>query len=792
MGKKRLYSLILIGGVLSAFSGSLMAQDSGLSPDVIVGTEIQRRTALLADFTSQMAHAVEFRKNARFTEAKKIYTDAVPPILIQLGDYAKEQREMLQDGIETLNMVWADYEADLAEDDIGKKDYNGAIAHLHSADEIRPNARFKTRTRWCENILKSKQFTEITDLDQIDPENKDRSYEIATLLGKVKTLYRAKRYDLAKDECEKVFLRDPYNTEAAVLLNKIYTEIGASAKSRRYSDNVERIAEVTWKWQINIPIKDATVDATKNPTSPASGFRSEMYEKLETIIFPSVDYDGVSIRDVIATLIDDSKIYDPRKKGILINHNIPSEVDAEGRRTERFPKITLQLTNVPLGEIIRYVCQASGLKYQVGNNYVFIGEVVEDMERQEFPIETSAVMRIAEKSAESGDPAAAEEGNAWELPAAGTAVGAGGADVGHSKSLKAYFSERGVDFPEGASVFYSGRSGKMYMVNTPSNLRRVTDLLSGMGDLETTMVLIESKFLEVAQHDLEQLGFHWSLTKTLKNPVDPNNPGIGDLTPGAATNQLPQADDILYSSQAMDQTEFDNGAIFAATLIPNAGSNKNLNLNLTITALSQKDLTESLAAPKITATHGKEAVIRMVKQEYYPSSWTQPEIRSTSVGVTLEPAIPEFTGPKDIGITLKVTPQVAPSKNTIELELAPSISEFEAWEEYTYFVTVPGSPIPTEQIIKMPRISYREFTSKIRVYNGETIVLGGVLRDNTNVYDYKYPFLGDIPLVGRLFRDYKNESTRTNLLIFVTARIITGDGMPSKPLENIGIHDFNR
>lgn len=787
MGNRRLFSLIFVGMVLSAASLELKAQDSDLvTADRVVNNEIGRRKGLLTLFSQEMSKASDLRKAAQFEAAKRIYETDIPPILNQLGDYATAERESLEMAKEELERVWAQYEFDLAEDLIAKKDYVAAIPHLNSANEILPSDKYKKRIEDCNRILKAKDYRMQTDLDVIDPQNAEFKDEINTLLGQAKTCYTAGNFFAAKDYCEQVYILDPYNPQAAYLLDQVYRAINRSAEARRYADNEERMAEVRWKWQVNIPIKDKTVRTNPNSADKTDGFRSDMYDKLNTIIFPSIDYEGISIRDVIATLTEDSKLYDPKRKGILINSNISTD------QIEKYPKISMQLTNIPIGEVIRYVCLATGLKYEVRLHDIFIGEEVQDMDRQSFSVYTSVITRIlASVPDESGETIAEEDPwavtkNPNELPRSGNP------DLASSKKLRTYFTQRGIQFPEKATVYYSSRSGKLHMTNTRDNLRRTSDLLMAIGD-ELPLVLIESKFLEVSQRDLEQLGFHWSLTKTFKTATDPNNPTTGDLIPGKSATQLPQADDILYSSgDVNNSTGFNDVATFAATVVPNAGPDNNINLNLSIIALNQKDITESLAAPKVTTTSGTEAVIRMVRQEYYPTSWTQPEIRSTSVGVTLEPAIPEFGDPTDIGIVLRVTPRVAPNNHTIELELAPSITEFEAWEEYTYYVTVPGSPLPTEQVIKMARISYREFTSKIRVYNGETIVLGGVLKDETAVNDFKYPFLGDLPLVGRFFRDYRYESTKTNLLIFVTARLVRSDGVPSKPLESTGRHDYNR
>ena len=92
----------------------------------------------------------------------------------------------------------------------------------------------------------------------------------------------------------------------------------------------------------------------------------------------------------------------------------------------------------------------------------------------------------------------------------------------------------------------------------------------------------------------------------------------------------------------------------------------------------------------------------------------------------------------------------------------------------------------------MPEIGRRDIDTHIKVYDGETVVLGGMI-DNRNVYrDDKWPVIGDIPFVGRLFSSQLALTEQTNLLIFLTARLINNDGVPVRRGSEQGIPDFYR
>jgi len=94
--------------------------------------------------------------------------------------------------------------------------------------------------------------------------------------------------------------------------------------------------------------------------------------------------------------------------------------------------------------------------------------------------------------------------------------------------------------------------------------------------------------------------------------------------------------------------------------------------------------------------------------------------------------------------------------------------------------------------IKMPIISRRDLDTNVKVFDGETIVLGGMLQDQTIERNDKWPILGDIPLLGRLFSSQMNKTEKINLLIFVTARLINNDGVPVREGTLRGVPEFNR
>ena len=185
----------------------------------------------------------------------------------------------------------------------------------------------------------------------------------------------------------------------------------------------------------------------------------------------------------------------------------------------------------------------------------------------------------------------------------------------------------------------------------------------------------------------------------------------------------------------------------------------------------------------------------MVRQMYFPESWTEPNI-NTSCGssVSFEPSYPEFGGPRDIGTSLTVTPTLQPNNYTVRLELNPSVTDLTGWSDYSYNYVIgdfsSGEEYP--MTLKMPEISNREVQTTIKVYDGQTVVLGGILSDSHGQLSDRWPIYADIPLIGRLFTESASQAHKDNLIISVSTRLISGDGIPVRTNTQNGLPDFRR
>jgi len=130
---------------------------------------------------------------------------------------------------------------------------------------------------------------------------------------------------------------------------------------------------------------------------------------------------------------------------------------------------------------------------------------------------------------------------------------------------------------------------------------------------------------------------------------------------------------------------------------------------------------------------------------------------------------------RDLGVILNVTPVVGPDGYTIDLTMMPQVVELVEWIDYGSTVLDPGGVL---RRVPMPQPIFhsRSIATSISIWDGQTVVMGGLITEQQSTTVDKIPFLGDIPLIGYLFQSKTSKSVKRNLLIFVTANLVDPAG----------------
>ena len=280
-------------------------------------------------------------------------------------------------------------------------------------------------------------------------------------------------------------------------------------------------------------------------------------------------------------------------------------------------------------------------------------------------------------------------------------------------------------------------------------------------DIDATQVLIETRFIEINVTDLSELG----INLTIDSPF------------------------AIYKDAGVPVNQISSGSGSAFSAFTGASEGLNLSYQGMLTkpqfsavlhALERTTKLKTLSAPKITTLNNQTATIEIVNEFVYPTRYEPTLIKEdlnndgdflgeelVSGVLTKETRfvnVAQGFETRDIGILLQVTPNVGSNKETITLTLRPEVSE--ATRDAFVF----------SGEVSLPKFTTRNLTTNVIVKNGETIMLGGLIKETRTNTRTKTPFLGDLPLLGVLFRKDSDSVERKNLLIFVTASILSQSG----------------
>jgi general secretion pathway protein D len=545
-------------------------------------------------------------------------------------------------------------------------------------------------------------------------------------------------------------------------------------------------------------------------------------------------------------------------------------------------RITVTLDNIPLGEALRYIANQAGLKVKVEPYAVSIIPLTEqsnDLITKRYhvppeffggPLDVGYYVGVSTTGGGGGQGGTAEPVPVAEniiqkeavsfQTASGTGTGAGATSTanlvqGTATTRQSLLNDRqlvgradartmlqsmGVVFPPGASATFWPHSGALIVRNTQDNLDFVDSLVDQANLSQPKQVEIESKFVEINQNNLKELGFDWLLGPFSLNgkvfgsggtagngaPVNAANfpfvnnstMPIGATQPGQPIGVNPvtsgnQSGNFAITANALDallMPGIGQTAGVAPGIFGLAGVFTNPQFQVVIRALNQKKGIDLLSAPRVTTKSGQRAIVEVIREFRYPRTYTQPQVPSissstTTIGATVPvvvtPTTPQDWETRNTGVTLEVEPIVGGDATTIDLNLVPQVVEFEGFINYGSPINAVGvntiggnngislsTPVLlTENVINQPVFSTRKVTTSVSVYDGQTVVLGGLMREDVQKTEDKVPIIGDIPLVGRAFRTNTEQHTKKNLVIFVTARIITPAGMPLAEEEEEGL-----
>lgn len=276
--------------------------------------------------------------------------------------------------------------------------------------------------------------------------------------------------------------------------------------------------------------------------------------------------------------------------------------------------------------------------------------------------------------------------------------------------------------PSVGTMKFDARSNRLIVSDTPRAVEKIRRMVEAF-DEKDDQVLIEAKIIQVTLNDEHKMGVDWEAIVSDYHSLDL----IGDF-------------DVLASTDK-------KGKLAIGTVSSD-------DYTALVEALDTVGATNILSSPRITAVNNKEAKILVGSTEPYVTTTTT----TPSSGPTTTAESVNFI---EVGVKLYVTPTIH-NDGFITMKIKPEVSS----------VT---SNLTTSNNNTIPIVETSEAETTVMVKDGVSIVIGGLIKDETIKSTKKVPLLGDIPVLGFAFRSHSDSAAKTEIVIFLTPKIVTGD-----------------
>jgi MSHA biogenesis protein MshL len=439
----------------------------------------------------------------------------------------------------------------------------------------------------------------------------------------------------------------------------------------------------------------------------------------------------VDIRDVLLTLgkrTDLNIIFGPEVKGT----------------------VTADLKRVTLEEALSAVLSPLGLEYTRTGTFVRVFPPT--LETRIFTLSYLSTTRTG------GTTLSATAGGA-RGGGGGAGFGGGGAGAGASSSVS---SADNVDFwgdieknlgnliSKEGKVVVNKTAGIVAATDLPRNLQRVARYIELVEGSVQRQVIIEAHIVEVSLNKGFEAGVNWSLITKGQFRLSPFGNALHGNLDGAAAGAgaagaAATAGTLIGQTLAAASTAFQIGFVTQAF---------GQTLSLLLQALSTQGQVNVLSSPRIATLNNQKAVIKVATDDVF---FTTTRTREPTTGIETTTVTPQTITE---GLVLDVTPQIA-EDNSVIMNIRPSISE-----RVGQATSPDGSTVPI--------ISVRATDTVVRALDGQTVIIGGLMQQKKTRNQQGVPGMQDVPVVGSLFRQKVEQSTKTELVILLTPNVIIG------------------
>jgi len=624
------------------------------------------------------------------------------------------------------------------------------------------------------------------NIDELSPGVRVKDDKVTELLVKGRARYLYGDYQGALDAYREVLQYQPNNSESKAYQIRIREML--SNNSGQWNRGVTKgklleLLDESWKLPEVFNRENTKIaDVGNDPVT----------EKMKTIRLP----EGFIARDepldrALTKLSSLSQTYDKDQKGVNI---VPVTDGGES------PTVNLQLRDVTVFQALDYLCKRVGYSFSVSPSGIV--EVRKDagdglLDTQFFELTQAAVVKMTGQGLNTTAP-----GGAAANPFGGAGGAAGPTDGNPQEmAIKSFLTRSGVPFEPPATLSFDGT--RLIVTQSPKNLDRVKNIIRRYSDIK--QVHIEAKFIEVEQKALNELGVNWTLAPTAGGNGNVNAASnLRSINRVFASNNSAPKNLTINSQITSGGVTTNNLQTFpnVAPVFPggmNLGNQANTysgvvsvlgqeTLSVAIRAIEESAGSDLMSSPSLTVLDGKTAVIKVAQLLRYPQAYGDIQsnvgqgggggaLGATSTSVAITAGTPQDFTVQEVGVTLEVTPTVA-ADDSIALNLKPKVTEFEGFVEYggTSVALTGGVTVTVPSGFFQPIFSTREVTTDVTVFDGATVVIGGLTREEVKTVDDKVPVLGNLPLIGAAFRSSGKSVQKRSLMVFVTANLVSPGG----------------
>jgi len=535
-----------------------------------------------------------------------------------------------------------------------------------------------------------------------------------------------------------------FKTEGAQAMIKLLKYIGflcwmsiCYAEEDRTEVRKTLLEDVNQAWQTSPSVQQISLEE-KTQISPSS---SSIETQLKTIIIPKICINGLTLGQALGVLTEIVRVYNFSEQGLNFVLIDPDQ---------KAGNVNLDVNHISLWKIIQYLQEQTNFCVAFEDNIVVFRDKNKDSEAlitKAFPIARGHVLQIL-NYCQNSDKKQNEE-----------------------TLLKTFFQKLGIPFEDKRTGFvYDGQN--IVITHQPDFLKKIEDIVELYRNSQ--QISIETKFLEVQQGILEEIGIKW-------NSGSENNV---KLNTDSSLRNLSTLHNLNKPSQdsSIKLPQFPNALNFGTNTANFLDAHTILNryqMNVLLRAIEQHSDADLMSAPKVTVLSGRKAEIVVAQELRYPESYRDGHAevgsgtRTSSAGTALIAGVPEKFVTRNVGVEMSVTPVIESDKK-IHLRLKPCVTEFEGFVEYggQNIVTNGDHTTPYSSGYIQPIFSTRKIKTEVSLSDGSTLVMGGLTREEVKETHDKIPFFSQIPLLGKLFTSKGQTSQKKNLLIFVTANLV--------------------